>query len=206
LPVDFAAAREFGYVLKLLAVARLSERGLETGVHPAFLKRDNPLAEVRGAFNAVRVTSAALGPSLYSGQGAGALPTGSAVVSDIIDVARNILAGVSGRLPMLCAPFLQEVPRVSPAERRAAVYLRLTVHDAPGVLGRVATVLGEQGVSIASLIQRQPDPASGQATIVLFTHEAREGDVEEAVRRIDRLPTTAAPTRRIRIEGSPKWD
>jgi homoserine dehydrogenase len=204
--LDFAMAREFGYVLKLLAIANLGKAGdgLDVRVHPAFIRRSSALAEVRGAFNAVLLQSAALGPSLYSGQGAGAMPTGSAVVSDIIDVARNILAGVSGRLPMLCPPHLQEAPVRSVGSRNGPAYLRFTVADAPGVLGRIATVLGDKGVSIASLVQPQPRPSEGSATITVFTHRAREADLRAALERIDALDgTTTAPTQMIRIEEDP---
>ncbi len=201
LPVDFAMAHEFGYVLKLLAIARKSPRGeIDARVHPALVPRNSPLAEVRGAFNAVQLHSAALGPSLLYGQGAGAMPTGSAVVSDVIDLCRNLLAGVSGRLPMLCAPHLQDLPLQPRSERRGKVYLRFTVGDEPGVLGKVATLLGEQGVSLASVVQRQPVPGERAATLVVFTHPAGEANVDAALRQIDALPSTLAPTRRIRIE------
>jgi homoserine dehydrogenase len=202
-PVDFSLAREFGYAVKLLALARRGPEGLDVRVHPALIPAAAPLADVRGGFNAVLVLSAALGTSMYSGQGAGALPTGSAVVSDIIDVARNILAGVSGRLPMLCEPYLQHVP-VRPADERVGrAYVRFTVADAPGVLGRIATALGEKNVSIASLVQRQPPPTEPSATIAAFTHRARDADIRAAVAAIDSLDTTAAPTRWIRIEDEP---
>jgi homoserine dehydrogenase len=188
-PLDFSLAREFGYVVKLLAVARMEADGLDVRVHPAFVPRSSPLAEVRGAFNGVLIESAALGTSLYSGQGAGALPTGSAVVSDIIDVARNLLAGVSGRLPMLCPPLLQDVPVRPVGQRRGRMYLRFTVADAPGVLGRIATVLGEKNVSLASVSQPQPKAGETGAVIAVFTHQAREADVGTAVEWIDALPT-----------------
>ncbi len=205
LPIDFAMAREFGFVVKLLALARRTRGGaLEARVYPAFVPQHTPLADVRGAFNAVLLKSAALGQSMLSGQGAGALPTGSAVVSDVIDICRNILAGVSGRLPTLCAPHLREIPLRPAGERRGACYLRFTVSDEPGVLGRIAGVLGEKGVSIASVIQRQPlrtEPGS-PATIVVFTHEATESEVEAALHWIDQLKTTRAPSKLIRIEDA----
>jgi homoserine dehydrogenase len=198
-PIDFGMAREFGYVLKLLAIARRDETGLELGVRPTFIPKGNPLAEVRGGYNAVLLHSAALGPSLFYGQGAGALPTGSAVVSDVIDICRNLLAGVSGRLPMLCAPNLADLPIRPVGAREGKNYLRFTVSDEPGVLGKIAGVLGEKGVSIASVIQRHP-PADQDASIVVFTHQAREADVRSAVDWIDGLKSTRAPTRLIRIE------
>jgi homoserine dehydrogenase len=202
-PADIAYGREAGYVLKLLARARRAPEGLDVRVHPAFIPAASPLADVSSAFNAVLLQSAALGASLYSGRGAGALPTGSAVVSDIIDTCRNLLAGVSGRLPLPCPPHVQDMPLLPSGERRGPVYLRFSVSDEPGVLGRIASVLGEKGVSINSVLQRPPRPEDAHATIVVFTHETREADVVAAVRWIDSLSSTRAPTQVIRIEEDP---
>ena len=205
-PPDFAFAREFDYAIKLLACARrVAEGEIEVRVHPALVPQTSPLAEVRGGFNAVLLRSAALGRSLYSGLGAGAMPTGSAVVADVIDICRNLLAGVSGRLPMLCPPHLHDVRVRAPGERMGPFYLRFSVSDVPGVLGRIAGVLGEKGISIASVIQRAPKPggAEGQATVVVFTHAAREADVLAAVAWIDSLSSTRSPTRLLRIEEGP---
>jgi homoserine dehydrogenase len=202
-PVDFAYGREFGYVMKLLAVARRTpEGGIEARVHPAFVPRKSPLAEVRGGFNAVLLRSAALGQSLFSGLGAGAMPTGSAVVSDVIDICRNLLAGVSGRLPMLCPPHITDLPVRSSNDRMGPYYLRFTVSDEPGVLARIAGVLGEKGISIASVLQRDP-AQGGDATVVVFTHGAREADVLAAVSWIDALKSTRSRTQLIRIEEGP---
>ena len=201
-PVDFAFGKEFGYVLKLLAVARRTAEGIEARVHPAMVPESSPLADVRGGFNAVLLRSAALGQSLFSGLGAGAMPTGSAVVSDVVDICRNLLAGVSGRLPMLSAPHLQDVPVRAPTDRVGPYYLRFNVSDEPGVLGRIAGVLGEKGISIASVIQRHAK-ASAPATVVVFTHAAREADVLSAVQWIDSLKSTRSRTQLIRIEEGP---
>ncbi len=195
-PADISHGREAGYVLKLLARARRAPEGMDVRVHPAFIPAASPLADVRSAFNAVLLQSAALGASLYSGRGAGALPTGSAVVSDIIDTCRNLLAGVSGRLPLPCSPNVQDVPLLPSGERRGSVYLRFSVSDEPGVLG-------EKGVSINSVLQRPPRPEDTHATIVVFTHETREADVVAAVQWIDSLRSTRAPTQVIRIEDGP---
>jgi homoserine dehydrogenase len=131
------------------------------------------------------------------------MPTGSAVVSDIIDTCRNLLAGVSGRLPLPVAPNVQDVPLLSSGERRGPTYLRFSVSDEPGVLGRIASVLGEKGVSINSVLQRPPRPQDTHATIVVFTHDTREADVLAAVKWIDSLRSTRAPTQLIRIEEGP---
>jgi homoserine dehydrogenase len=205
-PQDFAFAKEFNYAIKLLAFARRSAEGeIDVRVHPALVPKQSPLAEVRGGFNAVLLKSAALGRSLYSGLGAGAMPTGSAVIADVIDICRNLLAGVSGRLPMLCPPHLHDVRVRAPGERVGPFYLRFTVNDEPGVLGRIAGVLGEKKISIASVIQRGTPKAGGegQATVVVFTHGARESDVLAAVAWIDSLSSTRSPTRLLRIEEGP---
>jgi homoserine dehydrogenase len=204
LPVDLATGQEFGYVLKLLGIARRLPNGsIDARVHPAFVPQKSPLAEVRGAFNAVLLQSAALGPSLFYGQGAGAAPTGSAVVSDVIDLCRNLLAGVSGRLPMLCAPNLQDVQIQPVSQREGRYYLRFTVSDQPGVLGKIASVLGEKGVSIEAVIQKPPREGQVDASIVVFTHVAKEKSVSDALRDVDQMPATKAPTRMIRIEDQP---
>lgn len=201
LPIDFAMAQEIGHTLKLLAVARREQDGsIDVRVHPAMVPGKSPLAEVRGAFNAVLLRSAALGPSLLYGQGAGALPTGSAVVSDVIDICRNLLAKVPGRLPMLCPPHLQDLPLRPLGAREGAFYLRFTVADEPGVLGRIASVLGEKGVSIASIIQRPPRALESSASVVVYTHATRESEVRSAVSWIDQLRTTRLPTQLVRIE------
>lgn len=202
-PEDIAFGREFGFTLKLLGIARRTQTGIEAGVHPAFVPDKSPLAEVRGAYNAVLLKSAALGSSAFYGLGAGAMPTGSAVVSDVIDICRNLLAGVSGRLPMLCAPHLSDVSIRPVSDRQGAYYLRFSVSDEPGVLGKIASVLGEKNVSLASVIQRPQKKDDPFATIVVFTHTAREQDVQAALTWIDGLRSTVAPTQLIRIEQGP---
>ncbi len=202
-PVDIAYGREAGFVLKLLARARRTPDGMDVRVHPAFIPAASPLADVKGGFNAVLLQSAALGASLFSGLGAGSLPTGSAVVSDIIDTCRNLLAGATGRLPLPSAPHMQDVPLLPSGDRRGPAYLRFSVSDEPGVLGRIASVLGEKGVSINSVLQRPPRPEDTHATIVVFTHDTREADVTAAVTWIDSLRSTRAPTQVIRIEEGP---
>jgi homoserine dehydrogenase len=205
IPEDFAWAKEFGYALKLLAVARRSgpnggDAGglVEARVHPAFIPGDSMLAGVRGAMNAVLLRSEALGPTLLFGQGAGAMPTGSAVVADIIDLSRNLLSGSPGRVPL---PPATSLVRVRPhAEIRTAYYLRFSVKDAPGVLARIAATLAAHGISIAAVQQREHEEEGAPVPLVIVTHQAREADLGAAIREIDGYDTTAAPTRLIRIE------
>jgi homoserine dehydrogenase len=206
-PSDFAWAREFGYALKLLAIARRGEdqggpdvaETIEARVHPAFIPAGSLLAGVRGAFNAVLLRSDALGPSMLFGQGAGAMPTGSAVVSDIIDLSRNILAGSPGRVPL---PPAEPRAGLRPhAEIRCGYYQRFTVKDVPGVLARIADTLAHRRISIAAVQQREQSEEGAAVPLVIVSHRAREADVQDAIREIDAYETTVAPTRLIRIEA-----
>ncbi len=204
-PEDIAWGREFGYALKLLAVARRSGQAssgadqIEARVHPTFIPRDSLLAGVRGPMNAVVLQSEALGPSLLYGQGAGAMPTGSAVVSDIIDLTRNILAGSPGRVPL---PPAQPLVSLRPHEEiRCAYYLRFAVKDEPGVLARIASHLASSRISIAAVQQREQNDEGAPVPLVIVTHQAREADLRKAIADIDRDPTTLAPSRWIRIEA-----
>ena len=199
-PEDFRWGREMGYALKLLAIARRCAGGdqIEARVHPAFIPAGSLLAGVRGAMNAVVLRSEALGPSLLYGQGAGAMPTGSAVVSDIIDLTRNILSGSPGRVPLPPAE-----PRVSLRPHddvRCAYYLNFHVQDAPGVLARIASKLAARRISIAAVQQREQNDEGKPVPLVIVTHEAREADLRAAIVEIDADPTTLARTRLIRIE------
>ncbi len=205
-PEDFRWGREFGYALKLLAVAKRCAPGGEGGpdriearVHPAFIPAGSLLAGVRGAMNAVVLRSDALGPSMLYGQGAGAMPTGSAVVSDIIDLTRNILAGSPGRVPLPPAVPLA-LPRPH-GEVRCAYYLRFAVEDEPGVLAGIAARLAARRISIAAVQQREQNDEGKPVPVVVVTHEAREADLRAAIGEIDCDATTLAPTRLIRIEN-----
>ena len=209
-PEDFRWAREFGYALKLLAVARRcgpaegagpgAPDQLEARVHPAFVPAGSLLAGVRGAMNAVVLHSEALGESLLYGQGAGAMPTGSAVVSDIIDLSRNIVAGSPGRVPL---PPAEPLVRLRPHDEiRSAYYLNFSVKDAPGVLARIASQLAARDISIAAVQQREQNDQGRPVPLVIVTHVAREADLHAAIAEIDRDPTTLAPTRLIRIEAA----
>jgi homoserine dehydrogenase len=208
-PEDFRWGKEFGYALKLLAIARRCGPGdgaspgapdqIEARVHPAFIPAGSLLAGVRGAMNAVVLQSEALGPSMLYGQGAGAMPTGSAVVSDIIDLTRNILAGSPGRVPL--PPAKPQVELRPHTRIQCAYYLHFSVKDAPGVLARTASKLAERHISIAAVQQREQNDEGKPVPLVIVTHRAREADLRGAIDEIDRDPTTLAPTRLIRIEA-----
>ncbi len=195
--IDLEYAERFGYVIKPLVVARAHGDAVEARVHPALVPAHWLLADVKGAKNAVYVQSYALGGSMYYGAGAGMLPTAMSVVSDIIEIGRNIFArAAGGARPMRPRPAVQR--RLLPlADIRSKYYLRFGVADEPGVLGQLMTILGTHRVSIEQVIQdtKQTDPVS----VVVLTHEAREGDVREALAEIDRLAIVKKPARVIRI-------
>jgi homoserine dehydrogenase len=199
-PEDFRWGREMGYALKLLAIARRCGAGdqIEARVHPCFIPAGSLLAGVRGAMNAVVLHSEALGASLLYGQGAGAMPTGSAVVSDIIDLTRNILSGSPGRVPL--PPETPLVTLRPHDDVRCAYYLHFQVQDAPGVLARIASKLAARRISIAAVQQREQNDQGKPVPLVIVTHEAREADLRAAIGEIDADPTTLARTRLIRIE------
>jgi len=197
-PIDLDYAAKFGFVVKPLVIARAHPDGqIEARVHPALVPANWLLADVAGAKNAVYVQSYALGPSLYYGAGAGMLPTAMSVVSDCIDIGRNIFARAAGaKRP--AGPVLEPRPMLPLAEVRSKYYLRFGVVDAPGVLGRLMTILGAHSVSIAQVVQ---DAEAKPVSVVVVTHEAREGDVRDALTEIDALPVVREPARVIRIVG-----
>jgi homoserine dehydrogenase len=204
-PIDLDYAERWGYVIKPLVIARSygdPETGpIEARVHPALVPSSWLLADVGGAKNALYVQSYALGPSLYYGAGAGMLPTAMSVVSDMIEIGRNIFARVAGApAPTRPRPVVPR-PLVAIDDIRTRYYLRFAVHDQPGVLGRLMTILGAHQISIAQLAQDgRPDDAA-RVWVVVLTHDARERDVRDALGEIDALEVVCEPTRLIRIAG-----
>jgi homoserine dehydrogenase len=206
-PLDFEAAEEFGYRIKLLGIAKLregegGEERVEVRVHPAMIPDSSLLAKVEGAMNAIAVHGDAVGPTLFYGAGAGELPTASAVVADTMEVAREIRRGTAGRVAPLS--YMPDALRVKPlvpiGELRARSYLVFTVLDRPGVLGQIASELGESGISIESVLQKGRSRSAGAVPIIVLTHPAREFASRRAMAEIDRLPEVTAPTRLVRIE------
>ncbi len=192
---DMEYARQFGYTIKLLAIGAEADGALEMRVHPTLLPTTHPLAAVMGPFNAIFVRGSSVGEVMFYGQGAGAMPTGSAVVGDIIDVARNIRSGSTGRVACTCF----EEKRVKPMEQvTARHYLRTQVADRPGVLAAIAKVFGEEGVSLASVLQMD---ASGEtAEIVWLTHPAQEGQMRRSLARLEKLEEVDEISSWIRAE------
>ena len=202
-PIDMEAAREFGYRIKLLGIAKSRDDGrIEARVHPTLISRDSLLAKVDGAMNAVAVTGDAVGPTLFYGAGAGEMPTASAVVADLIEIAREIRRGRSGRVaPLSYLPESLELrPLVPLGEMEAPCYLRFTALDRPGVLGHIAGALGEHEIGIESVIQKGRGDAANSVPVLVKTHPARESAVRGALERIDSFPDVTSPTRLIRIE------
>ena len=192
--IDLEYAEKFGFVIKPLVIARDHGAAVEVRVHPALIPANWLLADVNGAKNAVYVQSYALGASMYYGAGAGMLPTAMSVVSDMLEVGRNIFARAAGaRRP----PAPPTTPRslVPLADIRSRYYLRFGVQDQPGVLGQLMTILGAHRVSIAQVIQAAGTPVQ----VVVLTHEAREGDMRKALAEIDALAVVSAKARVIRI-------
>ena len=200
---DIDYARELGFRIKLLAIAKVSGEGggVEVRVHPTMIPAASPLAAVSGVFNGIFLTGDAVGDLMFYGRGAGQMPTASAVVSDVVEIARRIAHG----LPSLAL----ELPSVGPSPLpltpmeaiRCCYYLRVTAQDKPGVLSRVAGILGENDISISNVIQKGRGTREA-VPVVMLTHEARERDMRAALTKIDRLRDVAAATTMIRVEGA----
>ncbi len=199
---DIKYAAELDYTVKLLALAKLSEMGLELRVAPTLVKHGTPLAEVRGPYNAIRVVGDAVGDTLFYGRGAGMMPTASAVVGDLIDVVvgRAALTFEALNLWSDSAP----MPHLTPTSQvQSRYYLRFTIADRPGVLAKLATVLGEHAISIASVIQHDPGddaPDDSPVPLVIMTHTAVEAEVKAALAEIDRLDVAYAPSVCLGVE------
>jgi homoserine dehydrogenase len=197
---DIVHAERLGYRIKLLGITRRRAEGIELRVHPALIPADCILANVEGAMNAVLVNGDAVGPTLYYGQGAGSMPTASAVVADLVDVTRLQMADPDHRVPHLAfqPDAMADIPVLDMADVRTGYYLRMRVDDRPGVLADLARLLSHAGISIGSMFQ-QPH-GEHQADIIFLTHEAREGDVDNALETIRGLPFIRSGVTRLRVE------
>ncbi len=198
-PIDFDMAKRFGYVIKPLVIAAEHADGIEARVHPTMIPKSWLLAAVSGAKNALHVKSYALGSSLYYGAGAGMMPTAMAVVSDLIEISRNVCAGATGRTPLRSYQHLVERPMRPLDALHSRYYMRCAVLDRPGVLGQLTTVLGDHEISIAQVVQEGPRDPGRPVQVVLLTHLAREGNVRHALGQIARLSTVVEPPSLIRM-------
>ena len=177
---DFRYAKELGYEIKLLAIAKQAGGVVEARVHPVFIPEDFLLAKVSGVYNAIQVEGDLVGKLIFYGRGAGAQPTSSAVVSDVIAVGQSIASGKKVPSVMRRA---QPKPVRPVSELETKYYLRMSIADRPGVLAQIAKILGDRSISIASVIQKEADVATQTATIVIMTHPAREEFMQRALAR-----------------------
>lgn len=198
---DIRQADALGYVIKHLGITRRTENGLELRVHPTLIPKERLLANVHGVKNAVVVCGDAVGPTLYYGAGAGAEPTASSVIADLVDVARAMGSDQESRVPYLAfAEQSDDLPVLPMEDIETAYYLRLLAVDRPGVLARVATILSEQGISIEAIIQK--DSTEGELVpIILLTHSTREAAMNEVIRQLESLADIAGGVMRIRVES-----
>ncbi|MDP2660093.1 MAG: homoserine dehydrogenase [Dehalococcoidia bacterium] len=195
---DFRYARELGYAIKLLAIAREEGGMVEARVHPTLVPQSLLMAQIGGVFNAVRVDGDLVGTVIFYGPGAGSRPTTSAILADLILLGKNITAGLTGRFR------LREDggKSISPMARvRTRYYLRMDVADNPGVLAQIASILGENEISIASVIQKEANPEAQLAEIVIMTHQAREIDMQDALAKLRGLPVVREIAGFLRAEG-----
>ena len=200
---DVGYALELGYIIKHLGIAKQTDEGVELRVHPTLIPDDLLLADVDGIKNAILVEGSAVGPTLYYGAGAGAQPTASAVVADLIDLARDVGVGVSARLPALGVALadLRSLPIIPIEKVKTPWYLRMEVEDKPGVLSRVASIFSEQGISIEALIQRAPGQGQTLVSLIVLTNKAPQDSVDIAVCEIEALETINGKVTRIRVEA-----
>jgi homoserine dehydrogenase len=198
---DISHAERLGYRIKLLGVTRRRDDGIELRVHPTLVPMGRLLANVEGAMNAVLVNGDMVGPTLYYGPGAGELPTASSVVADLVDVTRLQTADPGHRVPYLAfqPSAVVDIPVLPAEDIVSSYYLRLRVQDRPGVLADLARILADSGISIGSMFQEPY--GENQADIIFLTHEAREGDVNNALQSVQSLPFVLSDVTRIRVES-----
>jgi homoserine dehydrogenase len=195
---DFRYARELGYAIKLLAIAKGDDNLIQARVHPVFIPEDSLLAKVDGVYNAIMVEGDLVGQVIFYGQGAGPSATSSAIVSDIIKIARDINAGKASapRLPFATGR------RVMPMDEiKTRYYMRMSVADKPGVLAKISTVLGEHAISISSVIQKETDESTRVAEIVIMTHPAEEQAVQQALKETAQLDVVKEISNFVRVEA-----
>ncbi len=200
--IDMTFARELGFTIKLLGIAKMHEGTIEARVHPTLVPSEAPIAQVNGVYNAIHVVGDAVGDIVLYGQGAGSLPTASAVVGDIIDLARNRIHGVSTRIPP--TSFQWEARRTIPLkpmdEIESMYYLRCMVRDQAGVLSEISGLLGKRGISISSVLQK--GRKEGKAVpLVILTHRSQERAIQTALEEINALSMVSEPTTLFRMEG-----
>ncbi len=200
---DIKHAEQLGYRIKLLGVTRRTPEGVELRVHPTLIPAKRLIANVEGAMNAVLVKGDAVGATLYYGKGAGAEPTASAVIADLVDVARMHTADPEHRVPHLAfqPDAIVELPILPISEVVTSYYLRMRVEDKPGVLADITRILADRQISIDAMIQREPDEGEEQTDIIMLTHQTREKNVDNAIAMIEKLAAVKGGVTRLRLEG-----
>ncbi|SEN67618.1 homoserine dehydrogenase [Nitrosospira multiformis] len=199
---DIRYAEELGYRIKLLGITKRTSGGIELRVHPTLIPARRLIANVEGVMNAIVVRGDAVGSTLYYGPGAGAEPTGSSVVADLVDVTRMHTADPKHRVPHLAFQpgRLSDTPILTMDEVETSYYLRLRVMDKPGALADITRVLADLGISIEAMMQKEPSEGEDQVDIIMLTHLAVERNVNDAIARIKRLPITTGKVTRVRLE------
>lgn len=201
--VDINFARDFGYKIKLLAIGKRDGERIEARVHPTMIPVNYPLADVNGVFNGIRLSGDFVGPVMFYGRGAGMEPTASAVIGDVVDIARNLVAGITRR----CAPLgfgddkVKKLNIKPMGEIVSKYYIRFNAYDRPGVLAKISGALGDNNISIESMMQTARS-SNGTVPIVIMTHEAREVDVRTALSVIDTFDVIKEKSNVIRIEDN----
>jgi homoserine dehydrogenase len=199
---DIRYAEQLGYRIKLLGITKRRSKGFELRVHPTLIPAKRLIANVEGAMNAVLVQGDAVGSTLYYGKGAGAEPTASAVIADLVDVTRMETADPENRVPHLAfqPDAVADAPILPMAEVECGYYLRMRVEDKPGVLADITRILADQQISIDAMIQREPAEGEQQTDIIMLTHVTREKQVDAAIAKIEALPVVTGKLIRLRLE------
>ena len=199
---DIRYAEELGYRIKLLGITRRTVKGIELRVHPTLIPAKRLIANVEGVMNAILVKGDAVGPTLYYGAGAGAEPTASAVVADLVDVTRMHTADPEQRVPHLAfqPDRMSDLPILAMEEVETSYYLRLRVFDRPGVLADITRILADQSISIDAMVQKEPSEGEEQVDIIMLTHLTLEKNINDAIERIEALPVVSGKVTRIRLE------
>ncbi|MCP5254609.1 MAG: homoserine dehydrogenase [Zoogloeaceae bacterium] len=203
---DIRYAEQLGYRIKLLGIAKKRETGIELRVHPTLIPAKRLIANVEGPMNAVLVQADAVGPTLYYGKGAGAEPTASAVIADLVDITRLHTADPEHRVPHLAfqPDQMVDLPVLPIEEAETACYLRMRVEDQPGALADITRILADNGISIDAMLQREPEEGEAQTDIIILTHRSIEGRINAAVAKIESLAVVAGRVTRLRLEDLDK--
>ncbi|MBU4045342.1 MAG: homoserine dehydrogenase [Gammaproteobacteria bacterium] len=200
--IDIQYAEQLGYRIKLLGISKRTEEGVELRVHPTLIPTKRLIANVEGAMNAVLVQGDAVGPTLYYGKGAGAEPTASAVIADLVDVTRMHTADPENRVPHLAfQPNAMSDLKILPMDEViTSYYLRLRVQDKPGVLADITRILADEQISIGAVIQKEPGEGEAQADLIMLTHQTREKSINAAIAKIEKLGVVAGQVTKLRME------